>query len=53
LFAVLGAHTLGQARPSASGFRGPWVADARHLNNAYFQDLRNKRWLQVRTTIST
>ncbi|KAF6039359.1 APX2 [Bugula neritina] len=48
--AILGAHTLGQARPSASGFRGPWVADARHLNNAYFQDLRNKRWLQVRTT---
>jgi hypothetical protein len=46
--AIMGAHTLGRARADVSGFRGKWVRNENALDNAYFRDMINRGWTQVR-----
>lgn len=48
--AIMGAHTLGRARPTNSGFDGRWDASPAALDNAYYRDLLNRGWTQVRLT---
>eukprot|EP00961_Rhodomonas_salina_P141375 1903419-Rhodomonas_salina.1 len=44
--AIMGAHTLGRARPDNSGFRNPWVHNSHVLDNEFYQDLRDRNWRQ-------
>jgi len=37
--AILGAHTIGQARPFSSGFRHAWVERQKTFNNQYYIDM--------------
>ena len=50
--AILGAHTLGRATPSNSGFQGPWVPRDNTLDNAYYVDMNNAAagWAQTKVT---
>ncbi|XP_067949008.1 putative ascorbate peroxidase [Watersipora subatra] len=47
--ALLGAHTLGRARPAASGYDKQWVNSEFSLDNTFYTDILNKRlnWTQV------
>ena len=38
--ALMGAHTLGAAHASATGFSGPWVPDTEEFNNEYYKHLK-------------
>jgi len=42
--ALLGAHVLGRATLSNSGYDGPWVPNSDRFNNRYYQDLLNRPW---------
>jgi hypothetical protein len=44
--ALLGAHTIGGAHPSASGYTGRWVTalESRKFNNNYFVSMLTKGW---------
>ena len=46
--AILGAHTLGAAAITRSGFRGPWVPQATVFNNDFYRQLSstNNDWFQ-------
>lgn len=43
-----GAHSLGDAAPNRSGFRGPWAPPTNRFDNAFFRRLRspNNIWFQ-------
>jgi hypothetical protein len=42
--ALLGAHTLGHAHPSISGFRGSWDPTPTVFDNLYWQVLQGNDW---------
>eukprot|EP01084_Bolivina_argentea_P309445 535252_1 len=41
--AILGAHTLGKAHPTASGFDGKWTSTPFHFNNEFYKQLLDSR----------
>ncbi len=47
IVALLGAHTLGEATPANSGFRGPWAPPRTSFDNRYYTGLRNAPWTQI------
>jgi len=42
--ALMGAHVLGQATRSISGYQGTWVRNVGRFSNQYFQDLIGRPW---------
>jgi catalase (peroxidase I) len=42
--ALMGAHVLGQATRSISGYDGPWVPRNARFSNLYFEDLIGRPW---------
>ena len=46
---IVGAHTVGRAHSTGSGFDGKWTTDSFAFNNAFFVNLLNKnsQWDQV------
>jgi len=42
--ALMGAHVLGQATRSTSGYEGTWVRNTGRFSNQYFQDLIGRPW---------
>jgi len=46
---LIGAHTVGRAHPTASGFDGIWSEDSFGFNNHFFVNLldKNQQWDQV------
>lgn len=48
--ALIGAHVLGRAESSISGYSGAWVKDNDHFTNKYFKDLIDKRWVRLNPT---
>ena len=44
--AILGAHTLGDAGITRSGFRGPWVPQTAVFDNMFYRQLRAPDWFQ-------
>merc|ERR1712228_873405 len=42
--ALMGAHTLGQAARSISGYEGSWVPRNARFSNQYFEDLIGRSW---------
>lgn len=42
--ALMGAHVLGQATRSISGYEGSWVRNNARFSNQYFQDLIGRPW---------
>jgi len=47
--AIMGAHTLGEARPENSGFEGigGWVPNMNKLDNQYYQQVLLSGWKQI------
>jgi len=46
IVALSGAHTLGRAHKSRSGFDGPWTRSPLRFNNAYFKHLIEEEWVK-------
>jgi catalase (peroxidase I) len=44
--AILGAHTLGRARPANSGFQDAWVKREHALDHRYYVDMIEQTWIQ-------
>jgi len=44
--AILGAHTIGRAHASDSGFTGPWVEEWGTFDNEYYKDILKDDWVQ-------
>jgi catalase (peroxidase I) len=42
--ALMGAHVLGRAEPTFSGYTGSWVPQNDRFSNAYFRDLLGRPW---------
>ena len=42
--AIIGAHTLGSAKPENSGYNGKWSSTEGVFNNDYFIGLLTKGW---------
>lgn len=40
-----GGHSLGMMHPRRSGFTGSWTGTPTRLNNEYFRNLMDERWV--------
>lgn len=50
--ALIGAHSVGRAAPSFSGFDGAWDTTPATLDNTFFRDIVNERLIWDRATVS-